>query len=1115
MAFKDIGNVITFTPVTGDFADPPNPDGAHTFQVRAIGSGDRGDAIGSKDFVIDTTPPAAPALVSPASGDLISTLTVNFEWALSTSDDIFSYRLQVTSGDINTGPFDADKELFHPNTGDVVTLSGDDVYRWRVGAKDEVGNEIPTGDLEVRVFTIVTAVPPSAPTLVTPASGDRINDNTPFFEWTPSSGDIVDYRLLVSSGDIEVGPFDIEEVVAHPGTGHQAILPLGDGTYEWRVIARDAGALNTASSITQAFTVDTTPPAPAPTLVTPGSGDRTNDNTPFFEWTPSSGDIVDYLLQVSSGDIEVGPFDIEEVVAHPGTGHQAILPLGDGTYEWRVIARDAGALNTASSITQAFTVDTTPPAPAPTLVTPASGDRTNDNTPFFEWTPSSGDVVDYLLQVSSGDIGLGPFDIEEVVAHPGTGHQAILPLGDGTYEWRVIARDADALNTASSITQPFTLDTTPPTKPGDLREETTGDELVRVFTWIRSVDPAPLPPGSGDGSGVDFYEIVITGPQTVITTADDNDIICPDRCQFTTPVLTPGSYSIEVSAVDRATNEGGAATADFRAGSLGVVQGLQVVDPVFENTVNVSAPAFQWSPPLQLPDSGDVQGGIETYEVAISGDLVLTPAFNIQFRSFTDTNFFVVECFDKDGNPIGTGDACKGAIGTGDRIQIRVEGPGVPNGVPDGTHLLRVRVLPKVGDIGTPVGLTFTVDTTPPAPAPTLVTPGSGDRTNDNAPFFEWTPSSGDIVEYRLQVTSGDIEVGPFDIEEVVAHPGTGHQAILPLGDGTYEWRVIASDLALNTASSITQAFTVDTVAPAPAPTLVTPASGDRINDNTPFFEWTPSSGDIVEYRLLVSSGDIELGPFDIEEVVAHPGTGHQAILPLGDGTYEWRVIARDAGALNTVSSITQTFTVDTTPPAPAPTLVTPASGDRTNDNTPFFEWTPSSRDIVDYLLQVSSGDIGLGPFDIEEVVAHPGTGHQAILPLGDGTYEWRVIARDADALNTASSITQAFTMDAVAPAAPALVRPQTGDIFNRRRVEFEWEPSTSDDISTYRLQVTSGDIDTGPFDVDKELVHPITGDVITLSGDGAYRWRVRARDEAGNEVRRGSWRSGLSVWTL
>ena len=67
-------------------------------------------------------------------------------------------------------------------------------------------------------------------------------------------------------------------------------------------------------------------------------------------------------------------------------------------------------------------------------MTPANGDRTNDNTPFFEWTPSSGDIVDYLLQVSSGDIGLGPFDIEEVVAHPGTGHQAILPLGDGTYE---------------------------------------------------------------------------------------------------------------------------------------------------------------------------------------------------------------------------------------------------------------------------------------------------------------------------------------------------------------------------------------------------------------------------------------------------------------------------------------------------------------------------------------------------------------------------------------------------------------------------------------------------------------------------------------------------------
>ena len=101
-AFTDIGNVTTFTPDTGDFADPANPDRAHTFQVRAVGTGGRKDAVGSKFFVIDTTPPSAPALVRPASEDLfgtfLGTFTVEFEWSPS-SGDVVEYLLQVTSAD--------------------------------------------------------------------------------------------------------------------------------------------------------------------------------------------------------------------------------------------------------------------------------------------------------------------------------------------------------------------------------------------------------------------------------------------------------------------------------------------------------------------------------------------------------------------------------------------------------------------------------------------------------------------------------------------------------------------------------------------------------------------------------------------------------------------------------------------------------------------------------------------------------------------------------------------------------------------------------------------------------------------------------------------------------
>ena len=130
----------------------------------------------------------------------------------------------------------------------------------------------------------------------------------------------------------------------------------------------------------------------------------------------------------------------------------------------------------------------------------------------------------------------------------------------------------------------------------------------------RQTDPVPGTGTIGDESGVDFYNVVITGPLTIITTADDNAEVCPDLCRFTTPELTTGFYTIQVSAVDRATNEALPRTADFRAGLLSVAQNLRAVDPVFGNTFDIRTPTFQWEPPAVLPTLG-----IKTFNVAISG----------------------------------------------------------------------------------------------------------------------------------------------------------------------------------------------------------------------------------------------------------------------------------------------------------------------------------------------------------------------------------------------------------------------------------------------------------------------------------------------------------------
>ena len=241
-----------------------------------------------------------------------------------------------------------------------------------------------------------------------------------------------------------------------------------------------------------------------------------------------------------------------------------------------------------------------------TLIAPIG--FTNDSTPLFNWDPpGTGDIVSYQLQVVTGDVFEEPFviDVGDIVET-----QILSPvvLPDDTYTWRVIAADAGG-NKANSEPQTFVVDIIDPLPPTNLTEVTTGAEPEREFIWSRSVDPVPSPPGTaGDESGVEFY-IVVISPGSITQLVDDST--CPGEvCEFTTPELQPGNYTIDVIAVDNASNEGQPSTLDFRAGRRDVVQNLVQLLRLF-----INEPSFQWSPPEEIPTEG-----IATYEVGITGD---------------------------------------------------------------------------------------------------------------------------------------------------------------------------------------------------------------------------------------------------------------------------------------------------------------------------------------------------------------------------------------------------------------------------------------------------------------------------------------------------------------
>ena len=985
---------------------------------------------------------------------------------------------------------------------------------------------------------------------VTPGSGGLADpDSLIFMPPGPAqslalTGGADSFLLRVTTADINAGPFVIDVVVpatGDPGTVHEAVAPLNDDTYLWRVIARDAAG-NTADSGVQTFTVDTVLP-PAPVLIQPESGDLINDNTPLFEWTGDlSENTFGYLPAVTSGDLDqaffdlfaAGPGDPEEfdpfhfdtgdvpgfdifqpIVGDPfqgiPPGTQFQVPTGDelndGVYQWKVIATDR-AFNTAGSITQTFTLDATPPGTAD-LVAPEDNAFLNDYAPLFDWEASSeatGDVVTYRLQVTSGGAFIQPLAIDAVTTGDTTQFTGDA-LPDDTYQWRVIATDS-ALNASTSDTRSFSVDTLDPPTPTNLTDITVDPEdFTRTFTWNRSVDQIPAGGTPGDESGVDFYNVEITGPVIVIATADD---VCPAGvCQFS-KTLPAGRYTIRVSAVDRATNESPfTAPVEFAAGPTGVVSGLAVVDPVFGNTVSTPFPEIQWGPPVVLPDPADTgDGGIKTYEVAITGDPVLAPGFNVPFTPFDSPRAFAAECI-IDGIRIGVASQCRSATGDGDLIIITIDGLDSPlaGGAPDGTHTLGVRIVPEVGITGDVTEITFTVDTTPPG-QPALVSPANAPARasflKDSTPFFDWAAPGGEAVDsYRLLVTSGDINTGPVFIDQVIAGALTSFQAqpADDLPDGTYEWVVVASDQALNVATSDTRTFTVDTVAPAP-PGLVLPAQNELLNVRTPFFDWieSPTTGDVFDYRLLVVSGDIGTGAVVIDVVELHPKTDFVTIADLADGGYQWQVISRDK-ALNTSSSVTRSFTIDATAPG-IPNLLLPPNGEFLSTNTPLFEWETAAGDVFNYELRVTSGDIINGPFDIQEFVPAPFTSDQTVTPLNDGTYVWRVIARDL-AGNPQQYGIRTFT---VAPApAPTLISPASGDFINDDAPFFEWTPSAGNldiDVFDYLLQVTSADTFNPHLDIEVVIPRSGTGHQVQPAdflANATYRWRVIARDRARN----------------
>ncbi|MCS7131387.1 MAG: S8 family serine peptidase, partial [Hadesarchaea archaeon] len=184
----------------------------------------------------DSTPPPAPALVWPSTGQNKHDSTPNLDWdPVDDPSAPITYDVQVDD-DADFGSPVVDVTGITTDNYRVAAGLAEGVWYWRVRAVDNAGN---VGSWAENRWFRVDVTPPAAPVLSSPADGTSTNDNRPTIRWAtvmdPSAP--VTYRLQVDNDpDISSPEIDVSGISENAYTPSAA---LADGSYSWRVQARD------------------------------------------------------------------------------------------------------------------------------------------------------------------------------------------------------------------------------------------------------------------------------------------------------------------------------------------------------------------------------------------------------------------------------------------------------------------------------------------------------------------------------------------------------------------------------------------------------------------------------------------------------------------------------------------------------------------------------------------------------------------------------------------------------------------------------------------------------------------------------------------------------------
>lgn len=173
----------------------------------------------------------------------------------------------------------------------------------------------------------------------------------------------------------------------------------------------------------------------------------------------------------------------------------------------------------------------------------------------------------------------------------------------------------------------------------------------------------------------------------------------------------------------------------------------------------------------------------------------------------------------------------------------------------------------------------------------------------------------------------------------------------------------------------------------------------------------------------------------------------------------------------------------------PAPSNREPKINSLTNNPIPIFSWT-KVRDASAYEIVIAS-DGNFSNIAANQIVN--GLSYTGNTLLRDGVYYWHVRAYTSNFQTGKFSRTSSFTIDTTAPPAPVLISPADSLQMSRRPV-FSWDKISS--ATKYFIEIDNDSDFSSP---EWAALKQQTTHQVILMRAGAYFWRVRAKDTAGN----------------